>query len=346
MKTETNHSGALLPLLRAAGQVVVISHTSPDGDAVSALLALSASLRLARFTVRPLSPSPVPASYRFLPGWEEVAVYDSDAAERPDGCEAERAIETADAIVCVDCSDLERLGPLYVRHRDKFRTAVLVNIDHHATNSGFGRLNLVDPSAASVCEYLALLMEREDLPLTAEIASALLTGVVADTLGFRTTSTSANTLRVAASLMERGATLSDISQLMFNTRSPRTLCLWGNVLSRTRVEDRLVWADITAEMLRECGATLEDADRLVDFIAGVPETRGAFLFSEHQGEVRVSVRTSADLDAAALAQVFGGGGHARAAGCTLQGPLDDARALVMAEARRRLPVAVAAEEQS
>ncbi|MHB0869776.1 MAG: DHH family phosphoesterase [Chloroflexota bacterium] len=338
---ESGYRPVVLPLLKAARRVVVTCHMDPDGDAVAGLLALSQSLsRLSRWEVHPISPGPVPASYRFLPGWESVEVYSPEMLETPEGAATRRALLSADLMVSLDCSDLQRLGPMYAQNRSKFEAVPVVNIDHHPTNSLFGTANLVDPSAAAVCEQLAELMESEDLPVTEEVATDLLVGIVTDTLGFRTPSTSARTLRIAATLMERGASLSRISERIFNTRSPRTLSLWGRVLSRTRVEDGLAWADITSEMLAECGATLEDADTLVDFIAGVPQASGAFLFSEQGGRVRVSMRTSDELDAAALAKGFGGGGHMRAAGCTLEGSMSQVQALVLGEARRRLRVPV------
>ena len=334
---EARYTPVLLPLLRTARKIAIASHVNPDGDAVAAVLALSMSLRLARWDAQAISPSPVPAIYRFLPEWESVAVYSAEESENSGG--ATRAAEMllgAEVIVCVDCSDLARLGALYERYPRKFETTPIVNIDHHASNTGFGRLNVVDSSAAAVCEQLAVLMEQEDLPITADVANVLLVGIVSDTLGLRSPATSARTLRVAADLMERGASISKISERIFNTRSPRALKLWGSVLSRTHVENGLVWADITSEMLDECGARLEDADTLVDFIAGVPGTSAAFLFSEQGGKVRVSMRTSGRLDAASLARAFGGGGHPRAAGCTVEGSMAEVQALLLGEAARRL----------
>lgn len=336
---EASHTTVLRPLLRNVRKVVITAHLNPDGDAVAGLLALCTSLRLARWEVQPILPSPFPSGYRFLSGWESVAVYSSDTVESPEGARARNALMAAEAIFCLDASDVGRLGAVYAHHASKFETTPVINVDHHPTNTRYGSANLVDPSAAAVCEMLTLIMEQEDLPINEEVAFDLLVGIVADTLNFRTPATTARTMRAAAGLMERGASLSQIAERVFNTRSPRTLRLWGRVLSRARVEDGLVWADITSEMLDECQATLEDADHLVDFIAGVPDARAAFLFSEQQGKVRVSMRTSGDLDAAALARSFGGGGHVRAAGCTVEGSMDEVQARLMSEARRRLAAA-------
>ncbi|HEX2988834.1 MAG TPA: DHH family phosphoesterase [Chloroflexota bacterium] len=336
---EPRYTPVLLPLLKTVRKVVVSCHADPDGDAVAGMLALSRSLKKARWDVRLISPGPVPRAYRFLPGWEDVEVYRQERIEMPDGIAVRDAFRGAEAIICLDCSDLSRLGPLYSGNTRKFESTPVVNIDHHPTNSRFGRVNLVDTSAAATCEILSVLMENEDLPVDEEVATSLMMGILTDTLGFRTPATSARTLRVAAALMERGASLSRISERIFNSRSPRTLQLWGRVLSRTQVDGRLVWSEITSEMLAECGATLEDADMLVDFIAGVPQTDAAFLFSEQGGMVRVSMRTSEALNAATVAKRFGGGGHARAAGCTLEGSMSDVETRLMNEARERLGMA-------
>ncbi|MGI5836650.1 MAG: DHH family phosphoesterase [Chloroflexota bacterium] len=326
-----------MPLLKTVQRVVVTCHKDPDGDAMAALLAVSQSLqRLRRWDVRAISPGPVPVSYRFLPGWEKIEPYSLDRLETAEGASTRDAILAADVIISLDASDLPRLGLLYSHNPSKLESVKIINIDHHPSNTNFGTVNLVDPSAAAVCELLVQIMEQEDLPITEDIANALLVGIVTDTLGFRTPSTSATTLRVAATLMERGASLSHISERIFNTRSPKTLRLWGKVLSRTHVDDGIVWADITSQMLEECDASLEDADSLVDFIAGVPETNAAFLFSEQSGKVRVSMRTSDMLNAAELARSFGGGGHLRAAGCTLAGTMGEVQTRILNEARRRI----------
>jgi len=335
----------LMPLVRSGRKIVVTCHVDPDGDAISGLLALYHSLRLARGQVRAISPGAVPAAYRFLPGWEAVEVYSSETLEGAEGAATKDGLLAADVIVALDASDPSRLGSLYTQNRSKFESAQIINIDHHPSNTRFGHVNLVDATSPAVCQQIAELMETEDLPINVEVATCLLVGIVTDSLGFRTPSTSPRTLRIAASLMDKGASLSRISELVFDTRSIPALSLWGRVLSRTRLEDGLVWSDITSEMLAECGATLEDADRLVDFIAGVPEASAAFLFSEHGGRVRVSVRSSGRLDAAELARSFGGGGHVRAAGCTLDGPMARAQALVLGEARRRLGMVAAGGEQ-
>lgn len=329
------HWQTIREALRGARKVVVTCHHSPDGDALSAILGLTASLRAIDLEASAISPSPVPRSYAFLPGAAGIAVYRPDGAEGTNEATRQLLLD-ADVIFSLDCSDLERLGALYQDNKPKFESTPVVNIDHHGSNSDYGTLALVNPDAASVCEFLVVLMEREDLPITPEIAQVLLVGIVADTLGFRTGATTASTLKLAASLIEKGASLSWASESVFNNRSAPGLRLWGQVLSRSVVEGRLVWSDITREMLEQSGATLADADMLVDFIAGVPGTSGAFLFSEQDGQVRVSMRTSATLNASDLASHFGGGGHPRAAGCTLDGALGDVKVKVLAEARSRL----------
>lgn len=338
MAVVTVHDVGLRAMLEGAQSVIITCHVNPDGDAVAGVLALSSSLRLAGWDVTSVVPSPVPLVYRFLPEWERIHVYPSGDEKNEDEI-VRAALSRADAFICLDSSDASRLGRVLLDASAGGRDARVVNIDHHPSNTNFGDLNLVDPSAAATCELLVSVLEKEGLPIDAAIASGLLVGIVADTLSFRTPSTTAATLRAAASLMEWGASLPEINQRIFNTRSLPALRLWGQVLSRARMDHGLVWSDITSEMLEQCGATLEDADMLIDFIAGVPGTAAAFLFSEQGGKVRASMRTSAELNASELALCFGGGGHARAAGCTLEGPMEQVQQKLLGEARRRLRVA-------
>ena len=328
----------LMPLLKGVRKVVVTSHISPDGDSVASMAALSSSLGLGRWEVLAVSPGPVPEVYRFVPGSEVIVVYPDEQDNSPEAVRVRQGIEEAEAIICLDAGDLSRMGAVYEEHRAKFESVPVAIIDHHTGNGQVGAVNVVDPSAAAACELLAILMEQEDLPITEPIATALLVGIVSDSLGFRISTTSPRTLRVAASLVERGAPLSLISEKVFNTRSLPSLRLWGQVLSRVREENGLVWSDITGDMLRESGATMEDADNLVDFMAGVQDARGAFLFSERDGQVKVSMRSFGELDVAALARAFGGGGHIRAAGCTLDASMGEAQERVLREAWSRLGV--------
>jgi bifunctional oligoribonuclease and PAP phosphatase NrnA len=339
LAVRTDRQQSLRPLLSGCSKVVITCHANPDGDAAAGVLALSMSLRMAGWNAVAITPSPVPLAYRFLPGWETISVYSTTGAPGDRNEEAREALLAADTIVCLDSTGLDRLGPIYSDLGERLASAPIVNIDHHPTNDHFGTFNLVEPGSAATCELLCSLIEIDGLPVTPDIATALLLGIITDTLGFRTPSTTPATLRTAATLMEWGASLSEINDRVFNTRSLPALRLWGQVLSRVRSEDGLVWADITEDMLRQCGATAEDADMLVDFMRGVPGTVAAFLFSEQEGRVKVSMRSSAELSACDFAVSFGGGGHARAAGCTLEGSMSEVQALVIGEARRRLGVA-------
>jgi phosphoesterase RecJ-like protein len=184
---------------QAAQRILITTHIRPDGDAIGSSLALGLALVDAGKQVQVVLADGVPSSYKFLPGTDMVHA-------KADG--------EFDLIVSVDCSDLKRVGSAL----DGYRPPDLV-IDHHLTNESFGTLNLVDSQAAATASLLTRYMPEWGLRLTAPIAANLLTGLVTDTLGFRTTSTTPETLHQAADLLELGA---DLSTIYFKSLSRRT----------------------------------------------------------------------------------------------------------------------------
>ncbi|HUG17292.1 MAG TPA: DHHA1 domain-containing protein, partial [Thermomicrobiales bacterium] len=178
-----------------------------------------------------------------------------------------------------------------------------------------------------------------DIPL----ATALLTGIVRDSHGFSGSATSGATLRIAADLVDAGASLSRIHRDSLAHLSWTTMALWGRMLQRIgqRLDGRVVYTLLTEEMLGETGARQDDADGIVEFIATARDASIALLCREiGPRETRISIRTADSVDATAIASAFGGGGHSRRAGCTIQEPLDVAIDLVLREAAANLPADV------
>jgi phosphoesterase RecJ-like protein len=244
-----------------------------------------------------------------------------------------------DLIVVGDCGDLERIGPVLQRNAGLFERVPIVNIDHHVSNTGFGAVDWIDPTAAATCEQVTLLMPRLGIPLTAAdgaIAAALIAGVVIDTANFQHPNTTPRTLRVAAELVAADAPLYDTARLLYRTKPNRQLALFGRVLARLRedMRGRLVWASLEERDLAETGATAADAEGLTDLLSQSASAAVTVLFKEAGAQTRISVRTrEGGVDATALTAAFGGGGHARAAGATVPLPLREAEQAVLAEAR-------------
>jgi len=303
-------------LLENAGRVLVVAHIEPDGDAIGSALGLAWALRRRGTRVTLACAHPVPASLRFLPG--------SDAF-------VARWRQDEDVVVVVDTSDTARIGAIYP---DAGRGAApLVVIDHHITNLRYGDVNWV-LERASTCELVLDLISAMGIPLDATIATCLLTGLVTDTRGFRTRSTNADALRAAVTLMEAGASLGDIMEAVFRSRTLPMMRTWGAALSDARLEDGVIWVEVSQEDLRRIGAEPSAADGLSNLLSTVRDAEVAAVFREvRPGVVDVSLRSTPRVDVAAVALSLGGGGHRQAAGCLLEAPLPRAREMVLSALR-------------
>ena len=293
----------------------------PDGDTLGSALGLAWALRARGLEARLSCADEVPPDFFFLPGVEDYAA---------------RPLTDEQAVLTIDASDLERIGAIY--GEAAFSRVPVVNIDHHVTNLLFGTINLVVPKA-STAEVVLDLITFLGIPLDQPMATCLLTGVVTDTRGFRTHSTTADTLRAATRLVDAGAPLADITDAVFNHRSLDTLRLWGPALSGIQQQDGIVWVEITQEMLRAAGVGLEAASGLVNFLSSFQEAEVAVVFREMEGgKVDVSMRSVPTIDVSEVALAFGGGGHPQAAGCTVVGSLPDVRERIITALQRQWPV--------
>lgn len=308
---------AIRRLIDNAGHVLVLGHASPDGDCVGAVLALGLALDSLGKRRTLILPDRIPDFLDFLPASGEVLI-------------APAELPSADLAIVPDCSDLERLGPLYADHVALFRSMPLINIDHHISNRLFGVVNVVD-HAAAVCEQLFFLLPGLGVPVDVAIATCLLTGLVTDTQAFRTPSTTPRSLRVATGLMEIGAPLTEIADQVYNDRPIATLRLWGLALSQLEEAGGVIWTRLNEEMLQQSGASWQDSEALVSLLSSVRGAQAALLFKEMpNGVIRVSLRSAGKVNVAAVAAEFGGGGHFGAAGCSLAVPINVAKELVVA----------------
>jgi phosphoesterase RecJ-like protein len=220
----------------------------------------------------------------------------------------------------------------------------IINIDHHITNTRFGDINVVDPQAASTTEILYKLFSEMQVEISPDIALALLTGLVTDTLGFRTNNVNANTLHAAADLVEAGADLGFVTMHALNLRSLSTLELWRTGMNNMQIDQGLIWTTITKGERRAANFRSNSSVGLVNLLADVDQvSMGAVLMEMDDDTVKVGLRCRPPYDVSEIAIAFGGGGHALAAGCTISGPLAKAEAVIVracqeAIARQSQPV--------
>lgn len=301
-------------MIGASLNVVVISHIRPDGDAIGSVLGLGLALETAKKSVQMVLLDGLPASYRHLPGSELIRT----SVKKP-----------YDLAIVVDCSDLVRIGEALSPG-----TPPDLNIDHHATNLLFGRINFVDTQAVSTTALLAELIPAFGLPINGPIASALLTGLVTDSLGFRTPSMTSDALRIAASLMDAGADLPELYYQALTRRSYESARLWGVGLSNLRHEDELGWTSISMAERRAIGYPGNDDADLVNMLPTINGINVAIVFLEQpDGRVKISWRTKQGYDISDLALRLGGGGHPNAAGASVEGPLSSVQKRVLEETR-------------
>jgi phosphoesterase RecJ-like protein len=310
-KLDASAAAEALRLLEGARVVLMPTHLNVDADGLSSPLALMHALAQRGIEAIPLvSDDMVPANLMFLPGADRVLVYGQDE------------LPAYGALCVVDCADRRRLGKFYEDDPGRIDSpsVPIVNIDHHVTNDRFGTVNIVEPGAASASEVVTDLLATWGTELTQDIAQCLLGGIYGDTLGLRTDSTTSRTLRTTADLIDAGAHPQPIVNALFRLKPRSTVCLWEHALRGTQWTGSVIWTELTPGMLEHCGARAIEAEGLVNFLLGTEGSRvAAILYANDQGW-RVSMRSMIDeVDVAAIAAQFGGGGHPRAAGCTVTG---------------------------
>ena len=304
--------------------IVLACHVNPDGDALGSMLGLALALIPLGKDLVCLSQDGVPDILRFLPGTEMI-VQTTD-------------IPAFDLALVVDSGELARVGesvkPLIARAR---RT---VDIDHHVTAGAFGDIRVLDAQAASTAEIVYALLQTIGLLITPEIATCLFTGIITDTGSFRFQNVTADTLTVAARLIDAGASPSFVSEHVFENRTFAATKLLGLALSSlSRTPDgRIAWAHVTRDDFARLGAADEDSEGLVNPVRSVRGAEVGVSFREMpDGTVRVSLRSREGVDVGKIAQQFGGGGHRMAAGCTLTVPLAEAETAVLDALQAALP---------
>lgn len=313
-------------LVARARAVLILTHVSPDGDAIGSMLGLAHALRgLGKHVITAVDGG-VPADLVFVPGAEAVHAALNGAA--------------VDLTIAVDCGDELRMGR--VGQVARAAGAPLINLDHHRTNTQFGDVNLVDAATVATAEGVLDWLDRLGVTIDPTTAYCLLTGLVTDTLCFRTDNVTGATLGKAQRLMAAGAPLAEIVQRTVNRRSFAGLRLWAVVLPTVRLEDHVIWAVIRQAMYAEAGYTAEDDAELVSTLIQAEEAYISVVFKEKRdGAVEIGMRAVPGFDTSAVAVALGGGGHMLASGATVCEPLETLVPRVVemlkAEARRGTP---------
>ncbi len=295
--------------LREAEDVLILCHRNPDGDTLGSGGALCRALRSMGKRARLLVNDPVPKNRQYL----------------TEGCGGDFAPK---AIVSVDIADEQLFGEAL----DSYRGRVELAIDHHPSNTRFAERLFLDPDAAATTELVYAVIEELGVPLTQEIADCLYTGLVTDSGCFAYTNTTPRTHRIAAALMEAGCRYKELNRLLIEVKTLPVLAAEQEALSTLEMHfnGKAALILVTRDMLARTGLMESELDGIASIprkIEGVEI--GITLKERGPREYKVSLRTAETVDASRLCQKFGGGGHARAAGCTIEGTLDEVKALIL-----------------
>jgi phosphoesterase RecJ-like protein len=297
----------VVELIENKDRFAITSHIRPDGDSLGSSLGLFWLLRALDKDVEVIMRDPAPHSYQKLPGADTVRV--TPAVDRE-----------YDGVFVIECSDIDRPGLIDLEKQ------FVVNIDHHSTTELFGTVNWIDSTASAVGEMIYNLCKATGVRVTKEIAECVYTALLTDTGSFHYSNTTERTFKIASELVRTGVRPAKSAEAIFGSYHWAKIELLSQVLATARRDEsgHVAWMRQTMEMQERTSASDEDADGFVNYPLAVGEVEATALFKEcSPGVYRTSLRSKGDVNVAKIAELFGGGGHRNAAGCTLRGDWDE-----------------------
>jgi bifunctional oligoribonuclease and PAP phosphatase NrnA len=296
----------IVDAIRSRHRFVISSHARPDGDSIGSQLAAAYALRDLGKVVTIVNADRAPQPIMQFPGVGSITI-----ADRVEG--------EYDAAIIMECGDLARTG---VAGLDR---SLVINIDHHPGNTGYGQINWFDPAAAACGEMVFDLVEALGVPLTVEIATHIYLAILTDTGSFHYSSISTRTFDICRATLEAGVDPVTVARNVYDSNNMGRLKLFGAVLSAMQLDPtgRIAIVYLDHEMARAAGGTYDDTEGLINLPLTVKEIQAVVFFKQMEGEeYRVSMRSKGEIDIGAVAKEFSGGGHKNAAGCTVKGGID------------------------
>jgi len=321
MKLNQNDVKEIFDILDKSNDICIAGHKGPDGDCIGSVMALYELLKPTGKNITVCFDGSIPYNYKMF-------VDESILAQEYDG-------SNYDVVVVLDCSDKDRLG----KYKD-----ILINskkticIDHHKTNLKFADINVIDADISSTGELLYNIIESASKvgSITKKIAEFIYIAIITDTGKFSYSSTSANTHRVAASLMEKGINVSEIDNMIFNSKPSNVVKAYIDCISGINLyyENKLGIAAITQKITTDNNVEMGDVDGVVEFIREINDVEVSCVLKEHKNSTKVSLRSKNNIDVAEISLKYSGGGHAKAAGFEINKDIESTKEIIINEFRK------------
>lgn len=298
----------ILEEIKKANSIVILTHENPDGDAIGSVLALYIALQKMGKKADMVVPE-VPKSYLFLPYTDQIK---------------KQGEECYDLAIALDCATIKLLNGF----ANYFETAkVKVTIDHHSTNTMFGDYNYINPDSPACAQILLTVLDYFGVEIDKEMGSCILTGIITDTGGFQYQNTTPETFEFASDLLKRGVNVSDIYKRVMNTKTRANFELRKRAIDRLEfLEDgKIAYTYITKQDQLEVNAESGDYEGIVEEGRAIEGVEVSVFLRENDKGYKVSLRSNSYVNVSDVCLMFGGGGHIRAAGCTLTVPLEQAK---------------------
>lgn len=312
----------ILEEIKKAEKIVILTHENPDGDAIGSSLAMDLAIKQLGKNPDVIIPE-YSRLFEFLPGSEDI--------------KKESDIQKYDLAISVDCTDLKRLkcGDKYFANAKS-----KIVIDHHGTNKMFGDFNFVNPVSPACCEILIGMFEYFGIEITKEIGSCIVTGIITDTGGFRYSGVTAETFEFTAELLRKGVNVSEIYKRVLDTKTRANFELNKLVSQRMEIleDGKVTFTYINLEDEKNVNAEEGDHEGLVEIGRDIEGVELSVFIREKQDPkgYKISLRSNDYVNVSDVCLMFGGGGHPKAAGCFIQGDLEQAKTKILAEIKKVL----------
>ncbi|HEY5560148.1 MAG TPA: bifunctional oligoribonuclease/PAP phosphatase NrnA [Clostridiaceae bacterium] len=301
----------ILDIIFKSSRIAITFHVSPDGDSIGSALALTRGLKKLGKDVYIICNEKAPVTFSYLNGVDEIDG-NSNYVDRDTQC-----------LIVLDCGDLTRVS---AELNLKNRRYSIVNIDHHLSNSAFGDFNYVDSKASSVGEIIYLILKKLNIALDRQMGEDLYTSLICDTGGFKYTNTTPQTLIIASELIKLKINFNNIYKIIYENKKFERIKLYGKVIDKMYLaqDKKICIMQLNREMAVDLGIEFGDTSDVIAIGMDIDTIEVGMLFKETEDGIKISLRSKSIVDVSKIAQKFGGGGHIRASGLTLNLPLEEA----------------------